>query len=150
MECTGEMLNQGFIMLCSRLPLLRQCRRDDLYSQGKSRAAPKLCIHVCRHGFSRGAPIAPVFKCIHHGHTLVLYYVKLRGDFIRVSDLMRSISLLLRAMVCTIEEVAIGVIGDDTYICDVLCFDKRSARVNFLFLVRIKQAAQLLKSIGEF
>ncbi|CEG42270.1 uncharacterized protein PHALS_12560 [Plasmopara halstedii] len=119
------------IMLCSRLPLLRQCRRDDLYSQGKSRAAPKLCIHV-------------------QASVEVLYYVKLRGDFIRVSDLMRSISLLLRAMVCTIEEVAIGVIGDDTYICDVLCFDKRSARVNFLFLVRIKQAAQLLKSIGEF
>eukprot|EP00743_Colponemidia_sp_Colp-15_P005247 GILK01005646.1.p1 GENE.GILK01005646.1~~GILK01005646.1.p1 ORF type:complete len:1143 (+),score=205.41 GILK01005646.1:93-3431(+) len=65
-------------------------------------------------------------ECGHHGHILALY-TQVRGDFIVVGDLMKSISLLLyKPIENTIEEIArdynsnwmtaVEILDDDTFI----------------------------------
>jgi len=65
-------------------------------------------------------------ECVHRGHILVLF-LKTRGDFIVVGDLMRSISLLTYKPVDgQMEEIAqdynsnwmtaIDILDDDTYV----------------------------------
>eukprot|EP00051_Salpingoeca_urceolata_P028390 m.486586 g.486586 ORF g.486586 m.486586 type:complete len:1102 (+) comp24511_c0_seq1:335-3640(+) len=65
-------------------------------------------------------------ECGHHGHILALY-LKCRGDFVLVGDLMRSMSLLqYKPMGGTLEEIAadancnwmsaVEVIDDDTFL----------------------------------
>merc|ERR1711871_1097461 len=84
-------------------------------------------------------------ECSHHGHILALF-VKSRGDFIVVGDIMKSVSLLIyKPEEQTIEEIAkdcnsnwitsIGVLDDDTFLaaensCNIFMLKKNADASN--------------------
>lgn len=91
---------------------------------GKLLATINSKVHLFK--MKEGAAKELVSECGHHGHVVALY-LKSRGDFIIVGDLIKSISLLIYKQIDgTIEEIArdynpsylssIDILDDDTFI----------------------------------
>ncbi|KJE89467.1 UV-damaged DNA binding protein, variant [Capsaspora owczarzaki ATCC 30864] len=99
-----------------------------------------------------------VSECSHHGHILTLY-LKSRGDFIIVGDLMRSISLLMyKSGTSSIEEIAqdtcpnwvtaVDMLDDDVFIGGESSFNIFTCRRNLE--ASTDEERKRLEVVGEF